>query len=123
MSYSIRTAQTRAPRTSRFSRAATLLSVALAGSFLGVSAQARDGTLSPALQLSVDACARRQGSTPEARIASCSEAMDSVRLVTLDRAEAYLSRSEAYMATGNHTRALSDYRESVKLRALHDAGV
>jgi hypothetical protein len=118
MSYS-----TYAPPTRLLSRAAILLTVALAGSFMGVSAQARDGDMSPALQLSLDACARRQGSTPEARIASCSEAMDSVRLVTLDRADAYLSRSEAYMATGNHQRALSDYRESVKLRALHDAGV
>ena len=118
MSYS-----TYATPTRFLSRTMIALAVALAGLCAGASAQARDGAMSPALQLSVDACARRQGSTPEARIASCSDAMESVRLVTIDRADAYLSRSEAYMATGNHMRALSDYRESVKLRALHDAGV
>ena len=111
------------PTTRLFSRAALLLSFVVGGVLVGVSAQARDGELSSGLQLSVDACARRQGTTPEARIVSCSEAMESSSLVALDRADAYLSRGEAYMATGNHKRALADYDESMRLRALHEAGV
>ena len=87
------------------------------------SAQAREGSLSPGVQLSVDACMRGQGTTPEVRIASCSLAMESASLPGLDRAEAHLSRGEAYLATGNQQNALADYRESQRLRALHAGGV
>ncbi len=106
-----------------FSRNTVLLSFAIAGLFAGGPAQAREGDLPPALQLAVDACARRQGTTPQARIASCSKAMESASLIALDRAEAYLNRGEAYMATGDYRSALADYNESERLRALYEVGV
>jgi hypothetical protein len=105
------------------SRATILLSLTVGVVLVAFSAQASDVELSPSLQLSVEACARRQGTTPEARINSCSQAMESSSLVGLARADAYLNRGEAYMATGNHARALADYDESMRLRALHEAGV
>ena len=81
-------------------------------------ARAHDAGLTPAVQISVDACARQQGTSAESRIASCTDAMKSPELVAIGRADVHLNRGEAYMKVGDLERALADYHESVRLRRL-----
>lgn len=81
-------------------------------------AQARDEALTPAVQISVDACARQQGTSAESRIASCTDALKSPELVALARADVHLNRAEAHMKAGDLERALIDFHESARLRRL-----
>ena len=100
------------------STAVVVLGIAAAVWAASTPAQARDEALTPAVQISVDACARQQGTSAESRIASCTDAMKSPDLVALGRAEVHLNRGEAYMKVGDLERALADYHESVRLRRL-----
>ena len=109
--YSIRSTTVR-------STTVVVLGIAVALWAASTPAQARDEALPPAVQISVDACARQQGTSAESRIASCTDAMKSPDLVALGRAEVHLNRGEAYMKVGDLERALADYHESVRLRRL-----
>jgi hypothetical protein len=100
------------------SNSVVALSFALSMWSASTPAQAHDESLTPAVKLSVDACARQQGSSAESRIVSCTDAMKSSELLALGRADAHLNRGEAYMKVGDLERALADYHESVRLRRL-----
>ena len=74
-----------------------------------------DDALSPALRAAADACSRRQGATPEARIAACTEVMNGTGVPAVLLAATKLNRGEAYMTTGDETHAVADYEESLRL--------
>jgi hypothetical protein len=61
---------------------------------------------------------RRQGTSAEKRIESCTDAMRTHELLALNRADVHLNRAEAHMKVGDLEHDIADYYESARLRRL-----